>query len=45
MLLKRIKKRGRPEEAHMPVDFLRDIQRRHDDWLVYKNSTFPVPAK
>ena len=45
VLLKRIKKRGRPEEANIPVDFVKDIQRRHDDWLVHKNSSFPVPAE
>jgi len=45
VLLRRIKKRGRSEEINIPVDFLEDMQRRHDDWLFYKNSTFPVPAK
>lgn len=44
VLEERIRRRGRPEEAHMDPLFLVGLQRRHDDWLFYKNSTFAVPA-
>ena len=33
VLMSRIEKRGRPEEKDMPVQFVEDIQRRHDRWL------------
>ena len=28
----------------MDPSFLEGLQRYHDDWLFYKNSSFPVPA-
>ena len=44
VLLERIAKRGRKEEANLDVAFLHSIQRRHDDWLIHRNSSFPVVA-
>jgi len=41
----RIKKRGRPEEAHLTLDFLQGLHRLHQDWLFYKNSSSPIPSK
>lgn len=38
-----IKKRGRPEEANMDPRFLLDVQKCHEDWLFYRNSS-SVPA-
>ena len=43
-LKKHIKKRGRAEEADIDPEFLEGLQRYHDDWLYYQNSTFPLPA-
>ena len=36
--------RGRPEESNIDPNFLEGLQRYHEDWLYYKNSSFPVPA-
>lgn len=44
VLASRIRRRGRLEESGLSRKFLTDIQGRHDDWLVHKNSSFPVPA-
>ncbi|XP_059089098.1 deoxynucleoside kinase-like [Tigriopus californicus] len=44
VLMQRIKKRGRPEEANISRDFVETIQRRHDDWLIHRNSSFVPPA-
>lgn len=44
VLMQRIKKRGRPEEANISRDFVETIQKRHDDWLIHKNSSFVPPA-
>jgi len=41
---KRIKKRGRPEERNIDMHFVDAINRLHEDWLLYRNSSFPVPA-
>jgi len=41
---KRIKMRGRKEEANIDMGFVDGINRLHEDWLLYQNSTFPVPA-
>jgi len=40
----RIKKRGRPEEQNIDMNFVDGINRLHEDWLLYQNSSFPVPA-
>lgn len=42
--MERIQKRGRPEEAGIDINFIIDLQRRHDDWLLYRNSSYPVPS-
>jgi len=41
---KRIKKRGRPEEQNIDLGFVNALNRLHEDWLLYQNSSFPVPA-
>jgi len=41
---KRIKKRGRPEEQNIDMNYVDAINRLHEDWLLYQNSSFPVPA-
>jgi len=41
---KRIKKRGRIEEQNMDMAFVDGVNRLHEDWLLYQNSSFPVPA-
>ena len=43
-LVKRIHKRNRAEESNLDVGFLRSLQQRHEDWLFYKNSSFPLPT-
>ena len=43
--MSRIKQRGRPEETGVTKEFLDRLQKKHDDWLIHKNSTFPVPAR
>ena len=45
MLRKRIAKRGRPEERNMDPQLLINLQKRYDDWLYYKNTTYPIPSK
>eukprot|EP00095_Tigriopus_kingsejongensis_P003612 maker-scaffold49_size462716-snap-gene-1.18 protein:Tk03612 transcript:maker-scaffold49_size462716-snap-gene-1.18-mRNA-1 annotation:"thymidine kinase mitochondrial precursor" len=40
----RIKRRGRKEEANISKDFLWNIHRLHEDWLVHKNTSFPLPS-
>jgi len=39
-----IKTRGRAEEANMDFSFLEGLQRFHEDWLYFRNSSYPVPA-
>jgi deoxyadenosine/deoxycytidine kinase len=43
--LDRIRKRGRPEEAQITVDYLRRLQRLHEDWFVHRNSSAPLPSQ
>jgi len=43
-LKQHIKKRGREEEANMDPVFLEGLQRCHEDWLYYGNSTFVPPS-
>ena len=43
-LKKHIKKRGRPEEAHIDPAFLEGLQRCHEDWLYYRNSSYSPPS-
>ena len=45
ILRERIKRRGRPEEQTMNWTFLEEMQRRYDDYLMYQNTSFPVPSK
>lgn len=45
VVVDRIKKRGRKEEAHVNMEFLTGIHKLHEDWLIYKNSTFPLPSQ
>ena len=44
IVYERIKRRGRPEEANLTMDFLYRINRLHEDWLVHRNTTFDVPT-
>ncbi len=34
LCLERIKKRGRNEEQHMPLDYLKNLEDLHDEWLL-----------
>jgi len=43
-LKQHIKKRGREEEANLDPAFLQRLQRCHEDWLYYGNSTFGPPS-
>jgi len=43
-LKQHIKKRDREEEANMDPAFLEGLQRCHEDWLYYGNSTFVPPS-
>ena len=43
--MERIKRRGRKEEKNLTMDFLRGIYKLHEDWLMHKNTTFPLPSK
>lgn len=45
VVMERIKKRGRKEEAHITMEFLEGLQRLHEDWLVHRNTSFPIPSK
>lgn len=40
--LERLKKRGRSEESDVPLEYLTDIHKRHDEWLMSKEMTTPV---
>ena len=37
--------RGRLEEKNFDWDFIVDKQKRYEDYLFYKNSSFPVPSE
>ena len=39
----RIKKRARPEERAITLDYLHTLHQLHEDWLVHKK--FPLPAE
>ena len=43
----RIKKRGRSEEGGIQMSFLENLNRLHEDWFIYRNSTTAkkIPAK
>lgn len=45
ILKQRIKKRGRPEEQTIDWGFVENMQKKYDDYLFYKNSSFPIPSK
>lgn len=40
--MERLKKRGRDEETGVPLEYLIDIHKRHDEWLLSKDMTTPV---
>ncbi len=40
--LERLRKRGRAEEGSVPLEYLADIHKRHDEWLMSKEMTTPV---
>lgn len=40
--LERLKKRARDEESSVPLEYLVDIHKRHDEWLLSKDMTTPV---
>merc|ERR1712117_217909 len=44
VVIDRIRKRGRPEEAHMGIGFLESLNHLHEDWLVHRNTSFPLPS-
>ncbi len=43
--LERVRARGRKEEAAVSQRFLEGIHRLHEDWLVHRNTSFPLPSK
>lgn len=45
VVMERIRKRGRKEEANIAMSFLEDIHTLHEDWLVHRNTSFPLPSK
>jgi len=45
VVIDRIRKRGRPEEANMSMEFLESLNRLHEDWLVHRNTSFPLPSE
>jgi len=40
----RIQRRGREEEQNIDLNFVDGINKLHEDWLLHRNSSFPVPA-
>lgn len=40
--MERLKVRGRAEEKTVPLEYLKDIHSRHDEWLLSKDMTTPV---
>lgn len=42
VVFERIKRRARPEEAGITLDYLRKLHQRHEDWLI--GQKFPPPA-
>ena len=46
VLEERIRRRGRPEEAHINLEFLARLQKCHDGWLLGEPGfPFPAPSK
>ena len=45
ILRQRIRHRGRPEEQDFDWGFLEQTQKQYDDYLYYKNSSFPLPSR
>merc|ERR1712061_984102 len=45
LLQRRIKRRARSEEANVDPAWLRQMKQKHEEWLYYKNSSYPLPAK
>jgi len=43
IVFERIKRRGRPEETGLTLDYLRALHDLHEDWLIH--SKFPLPAR
>uniref|UniRef100_A0A1B6C1H1 Deoxynucleoside kinase domain-containing protein n=1 Tax=Clastoptera arizonana TaxID=38151 RepID=A0A1B6C1H1_9HEMI len=45
VVYKRIKARARPEEAHVPLEYLKQLHLMHEDWLYHKVSySCPAPV-
>ncbi|KAH9520529.1 deoxycytidine metabolic process [Dermatophagoides farinae] len=44
IVFERIKKRGRPEESKITLDYLRALHKLHEDWLVHKKFSLPAPV-
>ena len=47
VVMDRIKKRGRPEESTISLEFLEGLNRLHEDWLIHRNTTTDahIPSK
>ena len=43
--LERIRARGRPEEKHITLEFLREIHFLHDEWLINKTFCRDIQTK
>jgi len=43
VVYERIFKRNRSEEMKIPLSYFKDLHRMHEDWLIHKNVTQPMP--
>jgi deoxyadenosine/deoxycytidine kinase len=40
----RILKRNRPEESNTPMEYLQELNKYHDNWLLYRDDTIIIDA-